>query len=272
MDGTSQLKLSRPWHDGELQMQRWAGVADRMDIIGHRSIRDHLIEHHRLFYPQLPFVVLGAVDAAGDVWATLRAGHPGFLSAPDPKHLDVMLAREPADLADQGMNDGDGIGLLGIELHTRRRNRLNGTIRRESPRSFSIAVEQSYGNCPRYIQLREFAFVRDPAAPGPGDIIPLDRLDGPAATLMRHADTFFVASYVVDQDGRNRVDVSHRGGRPGFVRLDPDGGLTIPDFAGNELRVCAARSRRRNEKRIKGLCGAKPPQKRIKGLCNELRV
>jgi hypothetical protein len=32
------------------------------------------------------------------------------------------------------------------------------------------------------------------------------------------------------------VDVSHRGGKPGFVRVDIDGGrgvLTIPDFRGN---------------------------------------
>src|SRR5262249_26129164 len=43
----------------------------------------------------------------------------------------------------------------------------------------------------------------------------------------------FVASYV-DREGAGRqVDVSHRGGKPGFVRLGEDGELTIPDFAGN---------------------------------------
>src|SRR5262249_24476065 len=31
------------------------------------------------------------------------------------------------------------------------------------------------------------------------------------------------------------VDVSHRGGRPGFVRLGSDGLLTIPDYLGNFL-------------------------------------
>jgi len=29
------------------------------------------------------------------------------------------------------------------------------------------------------------------------------------------------------------VDVSHRGGKPGFVRVDDDGTLTMPDLAGN---------------------------------------
>jgi ferredoxin-NADP reductase/predicted pyridoxine 5'-phosphate oxidase superfamily flavin-nucleotide-binding protein len=226
-------EASGPWHEGELRMQRSVGVVEKMDARGRRVVRNHLIEQHRLFYPQLPFVVLGAVDAAGDVWATVRAGHPGFLRAPDPGHLDLALARDCADPADSGMEDGMGIGLLGIELHTRRRNRINGTIHRERSQSFVINVEQSYGNCPQYIQARDFTFARDPDTSEPVSPTRLDRLDGRAADLVRHADTFFVASYLPCNDGCHRVDVSHRGGRPAFVRLDDDGGLTIPDFAGN---------------------------------------
>ncbi|MDR5671235.1 pyridoxamine 5'-phosphate oxidase family protein, partial [Burkholderia cenocepacia] len=41
-----------------------------------------------------------------------------------------------------------------------------------------------------------------------------------------------VASYVGDGAER-QVDVSHRGGKAGFVRIGDDGVLTIPDFAGN---------------------------------------
>jgi hypothetical protein len=43
----------------------------------------------------------------------------------------------------------------------------------------------------------------------------------------------FVASYVARQSGHRQVDVSHRGGKPGFVRIGPDGGgarcFQIPD-------------------------------------------
>ena len=55
-----------------------------------------------------------------------------------------------------------------------------------------------------------------------------------ARAMISAADTCFVASYVdVDGDTRKRaVDVSHRGGRTGFVQIDSDR-LTIPDFAGN---------------------------------------
>ena len=223
-----------PWHAGEVAVQRSAGVAEKMAARG-RVIRDHMIDQHREFYPQLPFILAGAVDASGDAWATILAGKPGFLHAPDPGRLTIAAARNPRDPADGGLNDGDAIGLLGIELHTRRRNRLNGTVRRESPSLFDVAVAQSFGNCPQYIQLRDFEFVRDPAAPATETPRTFDRLDDRARTMIAEADTFFVASFVDHADGTREVDVSHRGGKPGFVRLGSDGVLTIPDFSGNRF-------------------------------------
>jgi uncharacterized protein len=227
-----------PWHEGEILLQRSIGVAERMDEVGRRVIRDHLTEQHRVFFPQLPFAVLGAVDADGDAWATLRAHRPGFLFSPDPRLLTVVLPRESSDPADGGMEDGAAVALLGIELPTRRRNRVNGTIARASQDGFSVIVEQAFGNCPRYIHPRNAAFVRDPDTPSILPPVELQRLDDQARTVIAQADTFFVASYVDRQGGQRQADVSHRGGRPGFVRVHngrADNGdvLTIPDFAGN---------------------------------------
>ncbi|SEV87294.1 pyridoxamine 5'-phosphate oxidase family protein [Luteibacter sp. 329MFSha] len=218
-----------PWHEGELTLQRSVGVEERMKIPGQRQMaRDFMPDQHREFYAQLPFVVLGAVDPKGDVWATLRAGPEGFMHSPDPRSLVFDLPREPRDPADAGMEDGDGIGMLGIELHTRRRNRLNGNVERKGDSGFRIVPTQSYGNCPQYIQLRQYRF---DAAP-PGDVTESSGLDEKALRMIRAADSFYVASYVV-RDGARQVDASHRGGKPGFVHVDDDGVLTIPDFSGN---------------------------------------
>jgi predicted pyridoxine 5'-phosphate oxidase superfamily flavin-nucleotide-binding protein len=221
------------WHDGEIALQRQAGVAERMRDVGKRVVRDHLIDQHRAFYPLLPFVVLGAVDAAGDAWATLRAGRPGFLQAPDDRHLHLDIQRDPADPAEAGMAAGDAMGLLGIDLGTRRRNRLNGTVARGGADGFELVVAQSFGNCPRYIQSRDFSFARDPATASMAAPQYLDALDEHARAVIAEADTFFVASYVDTAETGRQVDVSHRGGRSGFVRIGADGVPTIPDFAGN---------------------------------------
>lgn len=221
-----------PWHRGEIALQTRVGSAERMAEIGSRVIRDRLIEQHALFYPLLPFVVLGTVDPGGAPWATLRAGPPGFLQAPDPFHLRVEAAAEPADPAEAGLTDGAAVGLLGIELATRRRNRLNGTVERDDDTGFTLAVEQSFGNCPRYIRPRPSEYLSPPGSrPAPAVS---DRLDGRARALLAAADTLFVASYA-ESEGHRQVDVSHRGGPAGFVRVAADDTLTVPDYAGNRF-------------------------------------
>ncbi|UEM01784.1 pyridoxamine 5'-phosphate oxidase family protein [Skermanella rosea] len=223
---------SSPFHPGEIRLQRLLGVAERVAPQG-RAIRDHMPDQHRDFFRQLPFVVLGSVDPAGDGWVTLLAGHPGFMGSPDPRTLSVTAPRDGRDPALAHLKDGDAIGLLGIEPHTRRRNRLNGRIFGSRPGGFDVRVEQSFGNCPQYIQKRDNAFVRDP---GDTDALPdavvTEGLDDRARRHIAAADSFFVSSHMDDAAGRH-VDASHRGGKAGFVRVNGDGSLTIPDFAGN---------------------------------------
>jgi predicted pyridoxine 5'-phosphate oxidase superfamily flavin-nucleotide-binding protein len=151
------------------------------------------------------------------------------MHSPDPRVLDVRLPRVPDDPADGGMDDGSDIALLGMELHTRRRNRMNGVLRRGPGGQAHIDVLQSFGNCPQYIQLRDFQLTD--SAPKPAQWLPAP--DQAALQLAAAADSLYVASYADMPDGRRQVDVSHRGGRPGFVRVDADGALTVPEFAGN---------------------------------------
>jgi ferredoxin-NADP reductase/predicted pyridoxine 5'-phosphate oxidase superfamily flavin-nucleotide-binding protein/ferredoxin len=222
-----------PWHAGELAMQSRAGALAKMDDVGRRFIRDYMPDQHRDFFAQLPFVVLGAVAPDGSAWATLRAGHPGFLASPHPRRLDIAIAREAADPADAGLEDGNAIGLLGIDLATRRRNRMNGVLRHVHGKISHIDVVHSFGNCPRYIQQRSIAYTRDPMEQAGTAPQMLAGLDDRARALIANAESFFIASYA-DLPGQERqVDVSHRGGKAGFVRIDDDGGMTIPDFNGN---------------------------------------
>ncbi|WP_449101388.1 flavin-nucleotide-binding protein [Pseudomonas veronii] len=217
-----------PWHAGERQMQVSAGAAERMDMIGNKVIRDHLPEQHRGFYPLLPYLMLGVVDAHGMPWATMIEGAPGFAHSPDPHTLQIDSLPGSGDPARSALQPGAAVGLLGIDLDTRRRNRLNGRVGALDAEGFAVDVVQSFGNCPKYIQLRPV----DGIARQPGGVAERsNRLDDAARAMIRNADTFFVASYV-DIDGERSVDVSHRGGNRGFVRVEGDV-LTIPDFAGN---------------------------------------
>lgn len=122
--------VASPWHEGELELQRSIGVVDQMDVVGRRVLRPFLLDQHREFFPLLPFIAIGAVDPDGLPWATIRAGKPGFLHSPDPLFLAIEARRDWTDPAERGMENSDPVGLVGVDLVTRRRNRLNGTVQR----------------------------------------------------------------------------------------------------------------------------------------------
>ncbi|CAM5191274.1 hypothetical protein CDEF62S_04865 [Castellaniella defragrans] len=49
---------------------------------------------------------------------------------------------------------GEFVGTLGIRLHTRRRDRANGTVTAVDPLGITFAVSQTFGNCAKYILAR----------------------------------------------------------------------------------------------------------------------
>lgn len=220
------------FHAGEARVQQRLEVRDRMAEVADRAIRDHMPEQHRSFFSMLPFLIVGSVDDAGRPWASIVAAPPGFVSSPDARRLQVNAA--PLVGAPLRWREGESVGLLGIQAHTRRRNRMNGIVEEVTPDGVSIRVAQSFGNCPKYIVPREATY-----APGRVSHSPRsgERLDARDLALVQRADTLFIATAhpraphsAVPEEG---VDVSHRGGAPGFVSVDEDGALWIPDYAGN---------------------------------------
>lgn len=224
-----------PFHSGEQTLQARIGKRDDMERLGRRVIRDFMPDQHRAFFEQLPFLVIGGVDDESWPWASLVSGHPGFMRSPDPKTLQVDGHLPAGDPLRGTFEAGTRIGLLGIEPATRRRNRMNGRLSQGDGTHFTVTVDQSFGNCPQYIQTRTVEFVRAPGTPGQdGNVETFSTLNDAAREWIAAANTLFVASFGPadgDQDVGD-VDVSHRGGRAGFVKVDGDT-LTIPDYPGN---------------------------------------
>ncbi|WP_423395063.1 pyridoxamine 5'-phosphate oxidase family protein [Burkholderia sp. LMG 21824] len=225
-----------PFHAGELAVQQRAGVTEAAGSAGRRGIRRFMPDQHRTFFAQLPFFVLGGVDANGQPWATLRAGAPGFVTSPDARTLRIAARALPGDPLAGAWQPGVPLGGLGIEFATRRRNRVNGVVRAVDGDALTIAVEQSFGNCAKYIQGRKPTFVAREVDTSAGPRVS-DALNDADRALLAQADTFFVASANMSADaGAARgADVSHRGGMPGFVRVDDARTLTTPDFSGNRF-------------------------------------
>lgn len=219
-------RIDQPFHAGELRAQRLAGIGPTA-----APIRSRMPDQHRAFFPLLSFVCVAVPDDDGWPLATLVQGTPGFAAAPDAARLEVGALPAPDDPVRAHLAAGVPVGLLGIDLGTRRRNRLNGVVAQAGPTGFMVDVVQSFGNCPRYIQARELV----PVARTPGLATAFGpELPARARELLASASTLFVASTSgADAQGAAAgLDISHRGGPPGFARLEGSV-LSIPDYNGN---------------------------------------
>ncbi|KOX27872.1 MULTISPECIES: pyridoxamine 5'-phosphate oxidase family protein [unclassified Streptomyces] len=216
------------YHPGSLAVQERVGVRHLAEHVG-RSVGTGIRPVAAAFLEARPMLVIGAADEAGRVWASLLTGAPGFVRATGPDTVSVaggVPAHDP--LAGAITPAGTPVGTLALDPGTRRRMRLNGTAR-PSRRGFTVTADRVFSNCPKYLQKRE-RYDSEPAGPGPGTPHHGETLTPAQAARVRAADTFFVATAAPDG-----VDASHRGGNPGFVRVDGPRELSWRDYPGNAM-------------------------------------
>jgi predicted pyridoxine 5'-phosphate oxidase superfamily flavin-nucleotide-binding protein len=221
------------FHEGELDAQRRAHE-DEIAARVSKVIKPIIVVGAVPFIREQPMVIAGSEDAVGNVWASILYGKPGFLDpSQDAKklmiHLDLALP-QPNDPLLDNLEQRREVGLLAIELSTRRRLKINGPARRLGD-TLTVEVAESYAICPKYIQKRDIRMLKETD----GDSGSVTRsgvvLEAHHVEQIRRADTFFVAS----THGTYGPDVSHRGGKPGFVKILKDGAFRIPDFRGNSM-------------------------------------
>ena len=261
---------SGPFHSGELAVQARAGVRAQAARVG-GIVGPTIPPAFAAFLGAARIVAIGAADARGHVWATLVVGAPGLvLASPTRVHVGALPApgdalrtfltrAEPAGAAGPATDGPASVGLTVIDLATRRRVRINGSLaaadlgdaRSGVARGFAVAVEEAYGNCPKYIQARTVPdddapnasadavadLVPDVSSDGTQDAAPeRDGLGDAQRAWLAAADTAFVASVGPPHDGRaGRADASHRGGAPGFLVALDARRVLLPDYAGNTM-------------------------------------
>lgn len=222
------------FHAGERAVQERLGETDEAARNG-RALSTSIVRGALPFIAQQPFAVLATVDANGAPWASLVFGEAGFLTAPDPEHvqLDAKLARIPDSSPwVEHLEVDPRLGMLFIEPGTRRRLRVNGRATR-TPGAWRVDVREAYPNCPKYIRRRELTTELH-TDDRPADWRSGAELEPAHLELIRSADTTFVASAAPGGE----LDASHRGGQPGFVQVHEDAGgtvLEIPDYPGNHM-------------------------------------
>ncbi|MEP6988602.1 MAG: pyridoxamine 5'-phosphate oxidase family protein [Chloroflexota bacterium] len=214
------------YHEGEIEVQSRAGVRTMAERIG-RGIYPVMPHIAQDFLSQQTIVAASSVDEAGNVWASLLTGKPGFLDPVDEQTLHIAALPAIDDPLSQNLAVNPHIGLVAIDFASRSRVRVNGSAVLQAD-GLLVQVEQAYSNCPKYIQARTslpVSYLSQPAVSRSEQLTPAQ------STFIVRADTLFIASYHPE----GGADASHRGGNPGFIHVVNAGLLEFPDYSGNMM-------------------------------------
>lgn len=217
------------YHPGEIEVQRLAGVEQEAGRVGRIVARTVPPAAARLLASQR-LAVAASLDERGRPWASLLTGGAGFIRAVDETLLFLGGRSFPEDPLWANLRCRPEVALLVIDLEARRRLRFSGKGLLRAEGGLFLAVDRAYGNCPKYIQARRLdGDIREEIVPSRPSRS--SRLNDAQRRLISGADTFFIASFHPE----GGADASHRGGRPGFVRLEGDSLLSFPDYPGNNM-------------------------------------
>ncbi|KAG2378336.1 hypothetical protein C9374_008479 [Naegleria lovaniensis] len=260
------------FHEGECFFQHQVGLSEDKSSQLSQFVRNYMPMQHREFYEKMPFLLVSSMDEKERVWASIIVAHPPFLQEStnvqtlqestndltlpyqakpmvslartlDDRsiHIETMLLH--GDPLQNNLKSEIPIGILGIEPHTRRRNRVNGRVKgsvafsnsgindHHETVSFLLEVDVTMGNCPKYIQAREWNWKDRRREEGYGNVSRgLWVLPSQLEEFISKSDAFFIASASkesmsssslnpTEHDRRQGLDVSHRGGKPGFVTV-----------------------------------------------------
>jgi predicted pyridoxine 5'-phosphate oxidase superfamily flavin-nucleotide-binding protein len=225
--------MAEAFHEGEIAIQKQTEERGTAMLNG-GMLADNIPPGAVPFISQQYYALFSSPDPQGDIWISMLTGKQGFArSTKDRKGVALALPAKSA-LADDPVfshvKNGAPIGGLFIELATRRRLRVNGTMQNVTDKALTIDIEQAYPNCPKYIQRRAIDKVNGTSA-GDFNADSGSGLNAMGKSMIEQADTLFVGS----GDHEGHFDASQRGGMAGFVDIMDDNVLRIPDYPGNSM-------------------------------------
>lgn len=219
------------FHSGEREVQRRTGEVMIANSVG-RIVKDVIVGGVINFIEKQPLAIVGSIDSFGQAWASLLLGDFGFAKVLTPKTLifDIdKINSTKEDVFYKNIEENSDLGLLFIELVSRKRFRINGMASINKSK-IEIGVQEAYPNCPKYIQ-RSVISLPDYFEEIRPTITQGNTLSKESKDWLIKADTIFVASLSTNK----KVDVSHRGGNPGFIEIIDNDTLKIPDYRGNSM-------------------------------------
>jgi len=220
--------MKSKFHSGEIAVQTRAGVHD-IALRVSRVISSTLPHNVQYFLEIQSMVVIGSLDSNNRVQASVLTGNPGFIQALDERTIRIDAMTFDGDPLIENLKKRNEIGILAIDLVNRHRLKIKGEAQIKNGIIY-VTVKRAYAQCPKYIQAREAGSIPSESLTRQ-NIQHLENLSNDLQKFIATSDTFFIATYH-EESG---IDVSHRGGNPGFIKVLNQNKIVFPDYSGNSM-------------------------------------
>ncbi|KAF1993429.1 hypothetical protein P154DRAFT_527759 [Amniculicola lignicola CBS 123094] len=250
------FSMAMPWNSGEEKMHHLLHVPE-FDNPTSTMLTPQAV----YMLQRAPLLAIGTLDSEGRPWTSVWGGQSGF-SQPvgggmvgtrtivDGVHDPVVQALTGGtEKGEMVRGEGKLLSGLALDLMNRKRVKIFGLMvagalgevtvegasdaetskdlpEKQDQLQLVYKVEQSLGNCPKYMNQYELR----PTLTTAKLVEKADRLGEKAKELVKRSDMFFLSSST-DED----MDTNHRGGPPGFVRVISDTEIVYPEYSGNRL-------------------------------------
>lgn len=218
------------FHSGERAVHNMLGV-QKIANTASAMIQPTMTKKFMAFLNGQNSFMISSMDENGRVWSSFLAGKEGIIQAVDCDLIKINVGINEGDPLFTNILHNKEVGIIVIDFASRIRIRINGSVvNKFSDGSFEVKTEQVFGNCPKYIQARNFTY-SETAVGGTKKFNKLYTLNEKQQELINQADTFIIAS----SSSEGKLDISHRGGMPGFIHIISEQKIVFPDYSGNML-------------------------------------
>lgn len=255
------FSMALPWSEGEEKMHDLLHVPPQDN-----PTSAMLTPQASFMLQRAPLLAIGTLDSDSRPWTALWGGVSGFSEPLgggfvgtrtlvdgkfDPVVQALVGGKEKGETLQAEAGEGKMLSGLAIYLVTRKRVKIAGKMAAGTLRDVEVElegneaaelpsdipktqsqiqlvtkIEQSLGNCPKYLNQYELK----PALVTASILSEGPELSKEGRALIDKADMFFLSTSR-DTD----MDTNHRGGPPGFVRTISPTCIIYPEYSGNRL-------------------------------------
>lgn len=218
--------MSSFYHEGERFVQEQMGVRDKSESLNSMFYKELPVVAAQ-FLKDLNFAVI-SFPINNKSFSCVVSDIKPFIEILNTKEVLIDLEKSSFIPKEIIQKKNLNIGFIGLEFENRMRIRVNGKGKIKGNK-LHLFIDVVYSNCPKHINNRKIISEFDTFYES--KIFTSEILDKKSKKILENADTFFLGTRHKNGD----ADVSHKGGKKGFLKVLSPSIFEFDDFPGNNM-------------------------------------